>query len=102
MLEELMNMNGLRIALCGRDSERILPILAFISKYISSQRYNETLMGLFDVILDLYGDVVGQSDSVDELLVVIHEKIKRELRLHDEMCRVMGLTEMLMGNQFSR
>jgi len=51
MLEELINREGLRIALAGRDDVSLEPIAKFIMKNIINPNYTELLVDVTNVIL---------------------------------------------------
>jgi len=51
MLEELINREGLRIALSGRDDVSLEPITKFIMKNIINPNYTELLVDVTNVIL---------------------------------------------------
>jgi len=51
MLEELINREGLRIALAGRDDVSLEPIVKFIMKNIINPNYTELLVDVTNVIL---------------------------------------------------
>jgi len=54
MLEELINREGLRIALAGRDDVSLEPIVKFIMKNIINPNYTELLVNVTNVILGKY------------------------------------------------
>ena len=51
MLEELINREGLRIALAGRDDVSLEPIVKFIMRNIINPNYTELLVNVTNVIL---------------------------------------------------
>eukprot|EP00607_Mallomonas_marina_P008538 CAMPEP_0182419288 /NCGR_PEP_ID=MMETSP1167-20130531/3748_1 /TAXON_ID=2988 /ORGANISM="Mallomonas Sp, Strain CCMP3275" /LENGTH=302 /DNA_ID=CAMNT_0024594107 /DNA_START=588 /DNA_END=1492 /DNA_ORIENTATION=- len=90
VLEELSRRSGLTIALSSRDETALEPLLAFLTRYITHPRYAVLLSQIAHRILDLYGSVLGQSDTIDVLVHKLHSQIKSELQFHREIMRVNG------------
>ncbi len=51
LLNELVQREGLQIALSGRDDQALKPILEFASRNISNPRYTSLLISVAEVIL---------------------------------------------------
>lgn len=67
VLEELGKRRGLTIALSNRDEESLEPVLSFTVRYISRPRFAALLIGVANKLIDIYGDISGQSETIDEL-----------------------------------
>lgn len=63
VFEELGKRRGLHIALSNRDEIHLEPILSFIIKYISHPKYTEILIGITDIILQLYRPFNNNNNS---------------------------------------
>lgn len=90
VLEELSKRRGLTQALSNRDEETLEPLLAFTARYVSKPRYSSVLAGVAEMLCDIYGAYVGQSEVVDECF----EKLRRGVR---EECRVRRTCAGLVG-----
>lgn len=97
-LTELIVYNGLSIALLGRDEMGLLPVLKFISKAVQNPQYISLSLEVFNAILDIYGEKVGQSPEVDEYLGIILEKLRREVNVGKEMSKISGQLEMICSS----
>ena len=53
MIEELVQRNGLRIALQGRDPQTLQPLVAFLIKQITLPPFATVLIGLANLVLDM-------------------------------------------------
>jgi len=101
MLEELINREGLRIALAGRDDVSLEPIVKFIMKNIINPNYTELLVDVTNVILDMYIHVIGQSVIVDELFSKIQTKVRSELKFERKIYQTMGALDMIFSSATS-
>jgi hypothetical protein len=69
VMEELVQRHGLRIALQGRDQQTLQPLVAFVARQITAPPFAPTLIGVANLLLDMYAPVLGQSAAIDELFV---------------------------------
>ncbi|KAJ2706441.1 U3 small nucleolar RNA-associated protein [Coemansia sp. IMI 203386] len=97
LLQELVHRDGLGAALSGRDELSLDPILRFVAKYISHPRYTQLLIRVSNVILDIYGDLLHDSTRTSELLLRLRNKIRNELRMHQDLTLLLGSMDMLMS-----
>jgi len=98
MLEELINREGLKIALAGRDDVSLEPIAKFIMKNIINPNYTELLVDVTNVILDMYIHVIGQSVIVDELFSKIQTKVRSELKFERKIYQTLGALDMIFSS----
>eukprot|EP00743_Colponemidia_sp_Colp-15_P003436 GILK01003710.1.p1 GENE.GILK01003710.1~~GILK01003710.1.p1 ORF type:complete len:535 (+),score=87.61 GILK01003710.1:42-1607(+) len=97
MLQELIQRDGLKIALSGRDELTLEPLLSFLIKHITNPRYAALLIDVSNVLFDLYAPVMGQSMVVDEMFVRLQSRIAGEVRLQKQMYGLLGVLDMLMS-----
>jgi len=97
LLEELVHRKAVHIALGNRTHQELVPTLKYLEKYILNPRFNSHLFIIFDQILDIYAEVLGQSPIVDELLLKIHNKIRVEVSSQKQMFQLLGALEMMMS-----
>eukprot|EP00299_Pterocystis_sp_00344_P012055 c5735_g1_i3.p1 GENE.c5735_g1_i3~~c5735_g1_i3.p1 ORF type:complete len:598 (+),score=98.04 c5735_g1_i3:56-1795(+) len=95
LLEELFVRDGVVRAVAGRTEEGIVTLLSFIVKHITHPSYSKILTQLAHVVLDQYGDQIGQSIDVDELIERMRDKLAVEIRLQFELNQLNGLIDML-------
>lgn len=98
VLEELGNRNGIAIALAGRNENSLEPLLSFAAKYISNPRYSKLTMQIIHHVLDLYGNILGHSDSIDELFVKLRRHIKKEVEFQQQACSILGALDVVIAN----
>ena len=97
VLEELNFRNGLSIALAGRNESSLEPLLSFATKYISNPRYAKLTMLVIHNVLDLYGNILGHSDSIDELFVKLRRQIKKEVEFQQQAISIVGALDVVIS-----
>ena len=97
VLEELGKRKGLTISLSNRDEESLEPILSFTVKYISRPHFSALLIGVADKLVDIYGGVAGQSETIDELFEKLKLQVALETRVQKKLLRIVGQLEAIMA-----
>ena len=97
VVEELVQRNGLRIALQGRDQQSLQPVVAFLARQITSPPFAPTLIGVANLLLDMYAPVLGQSAAIDELFVKLRNTLEAEMRLQAELAQLLGAMDVLLA-----
>ena len=97
VVEELVQRNGLRIALQGRDQQTLQPVIAFLARQITSPPFAPTLIGLANLLLDMYAPVIGQSAAIDELFVKLRNTLEAEMKLQAELAQLLGAMDVLLA-----
>lgn len=97
VLEELGKRRGLTIALSNRDEETLEPLLSFTVRYISRPQFSSLLIGVAHKLCDIYGNVAGQSETIDELFDKLRKQVQNECRVQKSLLRIVGQLDGLMG-----
>ena len=97
VIEELVQRNGLRIALQGRDQHTLEPVVAFLVRQITAPPFAAVLIGVANLLLDMYAPVLGQSAAIDELFVKLRTTLEAEMRLQAELAQLMGAMDVLLA-----
>ncbi|KAJ1734682.1 U3 small nucleolar RNA-associated protein [Coemansia sp. Benny D160-2] len=97
LLQELTHRGALVAALAGRDELSLDPIVRFLVKFIDHPRYTPVLVAVADALLDIYADLLLQSDRIAALFVRLRSKVRVELRVQQEMQMLLGSVDMLMA-----
>ncbi|KAL7566712.1 hypothetical protein ACA910_017768 [Epithemia clementina (nom. ined.)] len=90
VMEELGRRRGLTTALSNRDEETVEPVLSFTIRYISNPRYMTILLTVANILIDIYGDMVGRSVIVDELFHKLKKHVADEVRTQESLLRLTG------------
>lgn len=98
VLEELGKRRGLTIALSNRDEESLEPILSFTVRYICRPRFSSLLIGVANKLIDIYGDVSGQSETIDELFDKLKNQVLAESKTQRKLLHCMGEIEALIAS----
>jgi U3 small nucleolar RNA-associated protein 15 len=96
VLEELGKRRGLTIALSNRDEETLEPILSFTVRYITRPQFSSLLIGVAHKLCDIYGNVAGQSETIDELFEKLRTQVSNECRVQKSLLRIAGQLDAIM------
>eukprot|EP00730_Choanoeca_flexa_P016861 TRINITY_DN8049_c0_g1_i2.p1 TRINITY_DN8049_c0_g1~~TRINITY_DN8049_c0_g1_i2.p1 ORF type:complete len:516 (+),score=138.69 TRINITY_DN8049_c0_g1_i2:43-1548(+) len=97
VLQELVERDGLRTALSGRDDVTLQPILRFCLKTLGQPRYTKLIVMVTELLLDIYSGSLGLSPVVDELFQRLAGRLNEEVLLQKEMCGLLGNLELLLS-----
>ena len=97
VIEELVQRNGLRIALHGRDQQTLQPLVGFLVRNITRPPHAHVLIGVANLLLDMYAPVFGQSAAIDELFVRLRATCEGEARLQVDLAQLMGAMDVLLA-----
>lgn len=97
VLEELGKRRGLSTALANRDEEMLEPILSFTLRYITKPHFTGLLVGISHKLIDIYGDVAGQSETIDELFSKLKGQVANECRAQKSLLQLVGHIDAIMS-----
>jgi hypothetical protein len=66
-------------------------------KYISRPHFSALLIGVADKLVDIYGGVAGQSETIDELFEKLKLQVALETRVQKKLLRIVGQLEAIMA-----
>lgn len=102
MLEELSKRRGLRQALANRDEDSLEPILSFTVRYITKPQFSSLLIAVADLLCDIYGQIAGQSETIDELFGKLRNQVRDECNVQRSLIRLVGQVDALVAVLESR
>jgi len=97
VLRELVQRDGLRIALSGRDEEALGPIVDFIGKYLDNPLHTPFLLSVLDDILDIYGPVIESGSLVARQLRNLRQRLSEEIKTQQSFLPLLGALEFLVN-----
>eukprot|EP00055_Hartaetosiga_balthica_P006278 m.19457 g.19457 ORF g.19457 m.19457 type:complete len:349 (+) comp5121_c0_seq2:1159-2205(+) len=97
VIYELVQREGMVVALSNRDDASLEPILSFVVKYITHPRYTKLLANVAQIILDIYAPGIGRSVYIDKLFKTLSVKLDAELRLLRDMEELAGAIDALIA-----
>lgn len=97
MIEELSKRRGLRTALSNRDEDSLEPVLSFTVRYITKPQYASLLIGVADMLCDIYGRISGQSETIDELFGKLRNQVRDECGIQRSLLRIVGQIDALVS-----
>eukprot|EP01128_Nolandella_sp_AFSM9_P010716 TRINITY_DN743_c9_g1_i1.p1 TRINITY_DN743_c9_g1~~TRINITY_DN743_c9_g1_i1.p1 ORF type:complete len:557 (+),score=137.18 TRINITY_DN743_c9_g1_i1:116-1672(+) len=95
--EELVARDALSLALSGRTSKTVLPVLTFLDRYLVSQAFVKVLLVVANAVIDIYAPVVGLSIDVDKLIRSLSRKVSEEVSIHKDLQGTLGALEALLA-----
>ncbi|KAI8149626.1 WD40-repeat-containing domain protein [Fennellomyces sp. T-0311] len=97
MLQELIHRQVLVSSLSGRDDVSLEPLVTFLIRHINAPAYTNLLVDVSEVLLDIYGPVLGQSPLIDDLLRKLSRKVNAEIGLQKDLIQAMAALDMLFS-----
>ena len=97
VLEELGRRRGLIVALSNRDEEMLEPILSFTIRYINRPHFTSLLIGIAHKLINIYGNVAGQSEVIDELFVKLKIQVRNECNAQKSIVRLVGQMDAIIA-----
>ena len=64
---------------------------------MTSPPFAAVLLGVANLLLDMYAPVLGQSAAIDELFVKLRTALEAEMRLQAELSQLMGAMDVLLA-----
>jgi len=100
VIEELGKRRGIRIALSGRNNDRVDPVMRFILKYLRDSRYSGVLIGLAHMLLDIYGE--SSDAKINEFVKKLRYVVATEYQAQTLLATLSGQLEMVLVAKSSR
>lgn len=99
VVEELVARGGLTLALRGRDSESLAPIVYFLGKHISDPRYSKDANTIAHEILDMYPMSLSPDEDQELIhaLKILKERTQEEILACQSFMELKGIIEMIMN-----
>jgi len=95
---ELMRRDGLRSTLVGRDERALIPVLAYLHRYLFDTRFSKVLLHVADIVVDLYLPLSVKSNKVEKLFGDLLKKLMSELRLIQALVELESCLETVISS----
>ena len=95
LLTALVHRSALRTALKNRNAQTLLPLLKWLRSAILDPRYVRLTTDTTMIVLDLYGEHLGQSPEFDKLIERLHENVRQSLEVAQICWSTAGMLETL-------
>lgn len=96
VLEELGRRQGLLIAISDRDEETLEPLLSFTASHIHVPRHTPVLLGVANLLIDVYSGVFGQSERIDDCFRRLQGQVEKEVRNQKVLSGLVGQIDAVM------
>ena len=80
-------------ALSARDEVTLEPLLSFLARYINNPRYAKLLIHITHNVLDIYSNIIGYSETIDELFNKLKKQVNNELVFQKLVMSSLGLLD---------
>ena len=96
LIAELEVRNETLNAINVMDETKLSNLLLFINQHIRDPRFAPSLIPFTITVLKYYGQVVGLSETIDNLLRILRKKVNQEIKAQEKLCQLKGVLDMLM------
>jgi U3 small nucleolar RNA-associated protein 15 len=93
VIEELIDRNGLKIALLNRNEEDLILLLKFIQWKIRDPKVMNTLLYIFNLLIDYYMGMYGRNKEIDGLFKQILSDIQQEINQEKQLLEISSTIE---------
>jgi len=95
LLTALVHRSALRTALKGRNAQMLMPLLKWLNKAIQDPRHVRLTTDTAMLVLDLYGENMGQSPEIDHTIARLHEQVRQSVEIAQTSWSTLGMLETL-------
>ncbi|XP_063955936.1 U3 small nucleolar RNA-associated protein 15 homolog [Lytechinus pictus] len=101
LLQELIRRGVVKSALSGRDDRWLCIILTFLKKHISDTNFTPIAVDISNILLDIYGPVMGESEDVMKRFQALQVGLQQELRYHTTLEEIRGMLDTILAASHS-
>jgi len=102
LLEELSSRGALSLAVAGRTSTTLSPLIQFLVAHVTLPSFALALVPVVMLVLEMYASVAGLSSRVDKLLRRLQRVVKAECDAQKRMTQTLGILDAIMAAQGNR
>jgi U3 small nucleolar RNA-associated protein 15 len=95
VLTALVHRSALKTALSNRNSQTLIPVLKWVNAHITNMQLVKLKTDTAMLILELYGDRVGENDKFDEEIKKLHIKVRQGCDVAQQCHATLGMLESL-------
>ena len=96
ILTELRYRSALKTALEDRNEDTLQPVLHWLLTNISTTQYTQTCVQVAMIMMDLYSNHVGSSQTISHLVNKLHARIQEEVARSKQAIETKGMLELLL------
>ena len=97
LLTALRHRSALRAALENRNEQTLQPILKWLNRNLEDPRVVRLTTDVAFLLLDIYGEQMGQSEEIDRLVERLHQTVRRATEWSQQAWSTKGMLDMLMA-----
>ncbi len=93
VLEELIDRNALKLALLNRSEEELEKLLQFVLWKLRDPKHMNTLIYVFNLLVDYYMAMYGKNEKIDTLFNQILELLSEEINFERQLLEIESQIE---------
>ncbi|KAF2403715.1 WD40 repeat-like protein [Trichodelitschia bisporula] len=97
LLTALIHRSALRTALSNRNSAALMPLLRWLNRKIQDPRHVRLSTDVATMVLNLYGDQLGQSSEVDAAIRDLHSEVRKSVEVAQMCWGTVGMLDLLQA-----
>ncbi|XP_071494279.1 U3 small nucleolar RNA-associated protein 15 homolog [Diadema antillarum] len=97
IFRELIRRGVVHSALSGRDRRWLCIVLTFLKKHLPDTNYTSTVIDITDILLDIYGEVMGENEEVLKRFQSLQLGIQQELKYHTALEEIRGMLDTVLA-----
>ena len=101
VLTALRHRSAMEAAFKGREEASVCRLLRWVTKYMCDPRYVGTCVDAGMLLLELYGEHVGQSADLEKCVKLLHLHVRREVERGQAAVQVGGMMGVLSAETLS-
>ncbi|VDK75783.1 unnamed protein product [Litomosoides sigmodontis] len=94
-LMQIYKRGALTVALSGRKSDTIHPILAFLMQNFFRPEYLHILLKTITIMCDIYGNE-NVDEKIAKMFSKLHRAVQREIEIRNKLTELRGMLDMLI------
>ncbi|XP_067838824.1 U3 small nucleolar RNA-associated protein 15 homolog [Heptranchias perlo] len=102
VMQELNRRGTLQNALAGRDEKQLSILLSFLIRHVVDPRFTPVLINVAEIIIGIYGSVIGESSVIDKQFLRLQDLIEKEIDYQEELLEVLGMMDTLFATMTTK
>ncbi len=101
VLTALKHRSAMEAAFKGREEASVCRLLRWVSKYMCDPRYVATCVDAGMLLIELYGEHVGQSAELESMIRILHRRVRTEVERGQAAVQVGGMMGVLSAGSIT-
>lgn len=98
VLTALRHRSAMEAAFKGREEASVVHLLRWVGKFMCDPRYMATCVDAGMLLVELYGEYVGQSQELERAVQMLHRRVRAEVERSQTAVQVGGMMGVLRAS----